>query len=100
MEPPAVGYNVFYNVNAIEVMLVVPDEAVEAYRSHPVWGLFLIETVTGVNAPQRSDAGETDKYTWYDLGGRRIANEKMSSLRGIFIKKQNSTDANTKKIFR
>ena len=60
MAPPAVGNNTFYNVNVKNVMFVVPGEAIEAYRSHPVWRMFLIEPVTRINVPQPSDAEDKD----------------------------------------
>ena len=67
MAPPAVGNNTVYNVNVKNVMFVVPGEAIEAYQSHPVWRMFLIEPVTRINVPQPSDAEDKDNCAWYDL---------------------------------
>ena len=59
---------VFRGVNVSEVMLVVPDDAVEQYKAHPVWGQFHIETPTSVV----SHIGEEKEGTIYNLAGQRL----------------------------
>ncbi len=87
-EVPTTDNNAFYGVNKSEVILVVPDDSYDAYKAHPVWGQFLIETTTGIASPKSSPKGK-DLNSIYDLGGRQMVNGKSSNGklgRGIYIK--------------
>ena len=68
-EVPNVDQFTFQNVPVRKVMLVVPDDAVEQYKAHPIWRQFFIETVTGIKALPDSPGKGADIYS---LGGSRI----------------------------
>ena len=67
-QTPEVKLDAFDSVDVRTVMLVVPDNSVEEYKAHPVWGLFWIETPTGIV----SLLGETEEGAIYDLQGRKL----------------------------
>ena len=85
-EAPEVSYNSFWDVDVSKVLLVVPNDAVEKYRSHSVWGQFMIETPTDISlTPAPSPVRDGN---WYDLSGRKMANGKLSNVqlpRGLYI---------------
>ena len=68
-ETPNVESNTFRNVDISKVLLAVPDNSFEAYKAHPVWGQFLIDTAT----PVVPSLGETEEGTAiYNLSGQRV----------------------------
>ena len=72
-DTPDVDSYTFYDVEANEVMLVVPDEAVEKYKSHEIWGKFSIETPTNINEVESSKLKvDSSSGEWYDLSGRKL----------------------------
>ena len=84
-ETPDVESNAFpANVN--EILLVVPDDAVEKYKSHSVWGQFWIETQTGIR-PLWTNKREVESI--FDLNGRKIGNSNPSNgklIKGLYIR--------------
>ena len=68
-EVPDVNIFSFQDVPVTLVTLVVPDDAVEQYKAHPIWGQFFIETVTDIKALPDSPGGKADIYS---LGGSRL----------------------------
>ena len=64
----------FYGVKVDSVLLGVPENAIEQYKAHPIWGQFLIDNVTGVNLiPDLYNDSEKEKgkNNYYDLNGRQ-----------------------------
>ena len=77
-ETPDVADNAFGGVDVSNVLLVVPDNSLEAYKAHPVWRKFWVETPTPIASP----FGETEEGAEiYNLAGQRLS--KMQ--RGINI---------------
>lgn len=99
-ETPEVSEYTFSGVEVSNVMLVVPDEAEEKYRSHEIWGLFWIETPTGIDEVESSELKvESPTNEWYDLCGRKIENSQSSN--GQFPKGINiirMSDGTTRKV--
>ena len=83
VEPPEVGssfgFNAFEGLDVSQIMLVVPDEAEEQYRAHPIWGLFRIETPTGIREMKNEELKM--KNDIFNLAGQRT--DKMQ--KGINI---------------
>ena len=78
--PPSLGKGVFPNYDA---KLFVPAGTIDAYREHPVWGLFLdIFEIKGTAITAVKQDEPTDIY--YDLQGRRLATRPQR--KGIYIK--------------
>ena len=68
-ETPAVESNSFKGVDVSNVLLHVPENSLEQYQAHPVWGRFWTETPTPIISPLR----ETEKGTAiYNLAGQRL----------------------------
>jgi len=81
METPDVTTGTFRTVKVAEVMLVVPDEAVELYKAHDVWKQFWIETPTVI--PSMEDGGnKTEDGSIYNLSGQSLGKIQ----KGIYIK--------------
>ena len=77
---PEVGEYAFNNVEVSRVTLGVPDNSIGAYKAHPVWGQFFIDSVTGIEAPL-AKTGKNPTYI-YNVSGQRL--NKMQ--KGINIK--------------
>lgn len=87
-ETPEINESAFNGVTVSEILLVVPDNAVEKYRAHPVWGQFMIETQTDIQTPTLSPRrGEI-----YNISGLRL--DKMP--KGINIIRR--SDGTTRKV--
>ena len=67
---PNITSNTFGGIEVSKVLLVVPDDAVEKYKSHPIWKLFWIETPTDINS---SFAKEEKLTNVYSIGGQRLS---------------------------
>ena len=67
-EVPEVESDAFEGVDVSKVMLVVPDDSYNAYKAHPIWSQFMIETPTAINLTPAFTQGEEDVY---DLSGRK-----------------------------
>jgi len=103
-ETPEVGSWCFNGVKKSKVLLVVPDDAVEKYKAHEVWGKFMIETATNIKEiengellRQRLTEGkkvESSDEEWYDLSGRKLDKPQ----RGINIIRY--ADGTSKKLIR
>jgi hypothetical protein len=73
-EAPEVSSGCFYHVDISKVLLVVPDDAVEKYKAHPVWGQFWIETPTGINEVESSKLEvESSVIDCYDIQGHKLS---------------------------
>ena len=68
-ETPQVDSETFYDIQPREILLVVPDVAVEQYKAHPIWRQFWIETPTGVRLAPALSHGNDIRY---DLNGRKL----------------------------
>ena len=88
-EVPEVGDDTFYGMDVSNVMLIVPEDAVEKYKAHPVWGQFLIRTTTGIRS--LGTEGRNVRSV-YDLNGRRQNTEQ----RGLYIVRM--SDGTVKKV--
>ena len=86
--PSATSY-VFKGVTTSNVLLVVPDDAVEKYKAHSVWKKFMIEDATDTPSLMAEDR-KADGI--YDMSGRRV--EKLQ--RGINIIRY--SDGSTRKV--
>ena len=86
--PSATSY-VFKGVITSNVLLVVPDDAVEKYKAHSVWKKFMIEDATDTPSLMAEDR-KADGI--YDMSGRRV--EKLQ--RGINIIRY--SDGSTRKV--
>ena len=71
-QTPEVDLDAFDSVDVSSVMLVVPDNSVEEYKAHPVWGLFWIETPTGIKEIDNEQL-TIDDVEYYNLNGRKLA---------------------------
>ena len=67
----------------------MPDDAVEKYKAHPIWGQFLIRTTTGVR-PLGTE--ERSAKSVYALNGR----QQTTVQRGLNILRMN--DGTVKKV--
>ena len=96
-ETPEVYSSSFSGVDVAAVTLIVPEDAVEQYKVHDVWGLFLIESEDGIySVPAEEDNKITDIY---DLNGQRIPapqNRKSTYVKGINIIRY--SDVTTRKV--
>ncbi|MBO7069012.1 MAG: leucine-rich repeat domain-containing protein [Bacteroidaceae bacterium] len=83
-ETPEVAVYTFYKVNVSEVLLVVPDDALEKYRAHSVWCKFWVESPTGI-LPMKNGRVESEKSAdaVYNLSGQPVGNGKLKP--GIYI---------------
>ena len=88
-ETPEVFENTFYNVDVSNVTLYVPKDSYQQYKEHPVWGMFDIAIMTGIELTQGSAEGKKDVY---DTNGRRL----QSAQRGINIIRY--SDGSTRKV--
>lgn len=68
-ETPEVASNTFKGVNVGEVLLVVPDNSFDAYKTHEIWGQFWVETPTPIVSPLE-ETGKSPAI--YNLSGQRI----------------------------
>ncbi len=68
-ETPTVTEASFGRVNVAAVTLIVPDDAIEQYKAHSVWGLFLVDTADGIR-PAWTGC-ENTPIDSYDLNGQR-----------------------------
>ena len=84
----------FYGVDVSKVLLVVPDEAVEKYKAHEVWGQFMIETPTGLEAIHNPQFIIQNEDAIYNLDGQRVS----ALQRGINIIRRN--DGTAKKVLK
>ena len=89
-ETPEVASNTFNEINVGEVLLVVPDDAVEKYKAHEVWGQFWIETPTGIKEVESSKSKVENSI--YDINGHKL--NKLH--KGINIIRM--SDGTTKKV--
>lgn len=71
-ETPEVESSSFRKVNVGEVLLVVPDDAVEKYKSHEIWGQFWIETPTGIDRIDDSKPKAECSAPVYSISGQRV----------------------------
>ncbi len=72
-DTPIASLNVFRNVNTGDVLLIVPDDAVEQYKAHTTWRKFWIETPTDINEVESSKLKVEDSSgELYDLSGRKF----------------------------
>ena len=62
-------------------MLVVPDEAVEKYKAHSIWGQFWIETPTDISLTPK--LFPTSEGSWYDLSGHKLDGKPIKP--GLYI---------------
>ena len=88
-ETPVVGDDTFDGMDVSNVLLIVPDDAVQKYQAHPIWGQFNINTTTGVRA---IGTEENSTKTVYDLSGR----QQTKMQRGLNIIK--ATDGHVRKV--
>lgn len=88
-EVPSATSSVFKGVTTSNVLLVVPDDAVEKYKAHSVWKKFMIEDATDTPSLMAEDR-KADGI--YDMSGRRV--EKLQ--RGINIIRM--SDGTTRKV--
>ena len=88
-EVPSATSLVFKGVTTSNVLLVVPDDAVEKYKAHSVWKKFMIEDATDTPSLMAEDR-KADGI--YDMSGRRV--EKLQ--RGINIIRM--SDGTTRKV--
>ena len=72
-QTPEVDLDAFDSVDVSSVMLVVPDNSVEEYKAHFVWGLFWIETPTDIREIKNEELRIKNEANWYDLNGRKLA---------------------------
>ncbi len=86
---PQVDTETFYDIQPKEILLVVPDVAVEQYKAHPIWSQFWIETPTGVRLAPAISHGNDIRY---DIQGRKLNKPQ----KGINIIRY--SDGTTKKI--
>ena len=71
-ETPETSNFTFYNVNVSRVMLVVPDDVADKYKTHPIWRRFRIETPTGI--PSIEDGkSKMEDGSIYNLSGQRLS---------------------------
>ena len=90
--PEVYSSSCFSSVDVSNVLLVVPDDAVEKYKAHEVWGQFMIETATGISlTPDPTPVGEE---SWYGLNGRKLDKPQ----RGINI--IHRSDGTTRKVIK
>ena len=87
---PEVEDDTFGGMNVSEVLLVVPDVAVDSYKAHPVWGQFKITTTTDVRVATTEGRNTKDVY---DLGGRK----QPTPLKGLNIVRMG--DGTVKKVW-
>ena len=82
-ETPEVDETVFNNVAVSGVTLFVPDNSMGAYKAHPIWGKFFMDSVT----PIVSLFEETEEGApIYNLSGQRL-NKMQKGLNIIGRKK-------------
>ena len=79
-DTPEVTSDAFENVEVGKVTLGVPDNSIGAYKNHPVWGKFLIDSVTGISvttalSPQK-------KTLYFNMAGQCMSR----AAKGIYIK--------------
>ena len=72
-QTPEVELDAFDSVDVSSVMLVVPDNSVEEYKAHFVWGLFWIETPTDIREFKNEELRIKNEANWYGLNGRKLA---------------------------
>ncbi len=70
-ETPKVESNTFLFLDVSNVLLIVPEDAVERYKAHPVWGQFHIETPTGIK--EMGDKQCTMYDDVFNLAGQRLS---------------------------
>ena len=89
LTPPAM--NEFTADQYANVEVVVPEEALEAYKSAPVWKNFLkLNTSTAID-DIATDSEEVVSRSYYDLQGRLIDNPET----GLFICHETLSDGRT-----
>ena len=69
VKTPEVFAKSFNNLNVGNILLFVQDEAYQAYKNHEVWGLFWVESPTGINENHLTE--DLGQQLVYDLNGRR-----------------------------
>ena len=78
-EVPDINSNAFYNIDCFDanikskIVLVVPDNAVERYRAHPVWGQFVIETPTGISEIKNDTLKNIGHTPIFNSSGQRLS---------------------------
>lgn len=78
-EVPDINSNAFYNIDYFDanikskIVLVVPDNAVERYRAHPVWGQFVIETPTGISEIKNDTLKNIGHTPIFNSSGQRLS---------------------------
>ena len=96
-QTPKIGSNSFDGVNVSAVMLVVPDNSFERYKAHPVWGLFWIETPTGIKEIDNEQL-TIENAEYYDLNGRKFNSLPSGRSGGGHINIIRYSDGTTKKV--
>lgn len=75
-ETPFVFDNTFGYINVAKVMLVVPDDAVDKYKTHEIWRKFWIESPTGISD---LNANHSTSESSYNLSGQ-VVNKRQKGV--------------------
>ena len=67
---PNININAFAGVNVGNVLLIVPDNSLDDYKNHSVWGKFWVDSETDI-VPIIHDKSRS--YVAYNLNGRKIS---------------------------
>ena len=97
-EPPTPGPNTIdYRLGYGNILLVVPENAVDKYKANQYWMQFWIETPTGINEIENGRwRFENSISECYNLNGHKIINGKLPS--GINIIRM--SDGTTRKVLK
>lgn len=79
LTPPQIEKRTFYEVNKKTCALIVPDEALDAYRNAPYWSEFLASTAI-ISIEARPAEGSEE---WYTLDGIRLPDFPV--MKGIYV---------------
>lgn len=88
--PPKVTDATFYGFNCEQCKLFVTEDALDAYKAHPVWSKFFLSVATGMDDVS---IDRTGSVTILDIAGhvihREVAPETVNDLNpGIYIVRQ------------